>query len=161
MHDEGFFDGLPFFRVIPGFLIQFGISPDVTKHRKLQALGNVPDDERHDEAPDFEDGIVSFAGYGPDSRSTHLFITLGDQPGGLTFGSSCSQLGAQSVGGASRQGRQRHERRAQHLPRLRRPRRSGSAAPLLPILSSRAVDMFARSPALSQAKLDPLHSSAA
>ena len=80
MHDEGFFDGLPFFRVLPGFLIQFGITPDVTKHRKLQALGNVPDDERHDEAPDFEDGIVSFAGYGPDSRSTHLFITLGDQP---------------------------------------------------------------------------------
>ena len=28
----------------------------------------------------FTDGVVSFAGYAKDSRSTHLFITLGTQP---------------------------------------------------------------------------------
>ena len=31
--------------------------------------------------PDAAAGIVSFAGYSKDSRSTHLFVTYGNQPG--------------------------------------------------------------------------------
>ena len=76
---DGFFDDLPFFRAISGFLIQFGISPDKEKQRKWQLAGNIPDDP-HATVP-FTDGIVSYAGYGKDSRGTHLFLTLGQQPG--------------------------------------------------------------------------------
>ena len=66
-------------RAIPNFLIQFGISTDAAVQRKWNGMGNIKDDP-HSETP-FTDGIVSFAGYGTDSRSTHLFLTLGKQPG--------------------------------------------------------------------------------
>ena len=78
--ETGFLDGLPFFRAIPGFLIQFGISPDAEKQAAAERLGNIQDDPKPQNVP-FVDGIVSFAGYGKDSRSTHLFLTLGSQPG--------------------------------------------------------------------------------
>ena len=76
---DGFFTDLPFFRAIPRFLIQFGISPNTDMQAKWQANGNIADDP-HPNIP-FSDGIVSYAGYGKDTRSTHLFLTLGDQPG--------------------------------------------------------------------------------
>jgi len=79
MVKDGFFTDLPFFRAIPNFLIQFGISPDAEKHKRWQARGNIKDDERG--TTPFTDGIVSYAGYGKESRSTHLFLTLGNQPG--------------------------------------------------------------------------------
>ena len=76
---DGFFTDLPFFRAIPNFLIQFGISPDAAMMNKWNSAGNIEDDP-HSTVP-FTDGIVSYAGYGPNSRSTHLFLTLGNQPG--------------------------------------------------------------------------------
>ena len=66
-------------RAIPGFLIQFGISPDAEVQRRWNAKGNIADDPPS--TVPFTDGIVSFAGYGKGSRSTHLFLTLGNQPG--------------------------------------------------------------------------------
>jgi len=76
---DKFFDNLPMFRAIPHFLIQFGIQPDITLQQKWQAKGTIKDDPS--KSTPFTDGIVSFAGYGEDSRSTHLFLTLGNQPG--------------------------------------------------------------------------------
>lgn len=76
---SGFFDDLPFFRAIPNFLIQFGISPD--KEKQNMWTKNIPDDPAPSPRIPFTDGLVSFAGYGKDSRSTHLFMTLGNQPG--------------------------------------------------------------------------------
>ena len=67
--------------MLPGFLVQFGINLNAEIHRHWQQQGNIPDDARTAEQPPFRDGVVSFAGYSKDSRSTHLFITLGDQPG--------------------------------------------------------------------------------
>ena len=81
LHQSGFFDGMPFFRAIKGFLIQFGISPSKEQHTKWMAAGNIDDDPVPDPPVAFTDGIVSFACYSKDSRSTHLFITLGNQPG--------------------------------------------------------------------------------
>ena len=81
MQKKGFFAGLPFFRVLTNFLIQFGISPDPEQQAYWRQLGSIQDDEPQGVA--FADGIVSFAGYSKDSRSTHLFITLGDQTSGL------------------------------------------------------------------------------
>ena len=79
MVEDGFFTDLPLFRAIPNFLIQFGISPDRELQQRWQAKGNIADDP-HSSIP-FSDGIVSYAGYGKNSRSTHLFLTLGNQPG--------------------------------------------------------------------------------
>ena len=64
---------------IPGFLVQFGISTDAQKQNVWNAKGNLADDPPS--TIPFEDGIVSYAGYGKGSRSTHLFFTLGHQPG--------------------------------------------------------------------------------
>ena len=71
---------MPFFRAISGFLIQFGITPDREKARYWNDAGTIADDPRMPSQPVFTDGVVSFAGYAKDSRSTHLFITLGTQP---------------------------------------------------------------------------------
>ena len=79
LHADGFFDGMPFFRAIKGFLIQLGISPDKQKHVRWSQAGTIEDDPSPGVA--FTDGIVSFAGYSKDSRSTHLFLTLGTQSG--------------------------------------------------------------------------------
>ena len=76
---DGFFDGLPMFRAVPGFLIQFGINPDHDMQSKWEAAGNIADDSKS--SIPFTDGIVSYAGYGKGSRGTHLFMTLGNQPG--------------------------------------------------------------------------------
>ena len=75
----GFMNGLPMFRAIPNFLIQFGIQPDAALQRKWEAAGNIEDDPRS--TIPFTDGVVSYAGYGKNSRGTHLFMTLGNQPG--------------------------------------------------------------------------------
>ena len=77
--EDGFFTELPFFRAVPRFLVQFGIPPSEDMQAKWNAKGNIKDDPAS--SIPFTDGIVSFAGYGKDSRSTHLFFTLGDQPG--------------------------------------------------------------------------------
>ena len=80
MAEVGFFDDLPFFRAISGFLAQFGISPDPQKQAVFNQMGNIKDDAKPDPAVPFTAGVMAFAGYGEDSRSTQLFLTLGNQP---------------------------------------------------------------------------------
>jgi peptidyl-prolyl cis-trans isomerase A (cyclophilin A) len=69
-----FFDGARFFRVIPGFVVQFGMaaSPAVNKAWDLP----IKDDPvKHTNMP----GSVVFAATSqPNSRTTQLFINLGD-----------------------------------------------------------------------------------
>ena len=60
--EGGFFNNLPFFRMLPGFLVQFGISLDTNTHRHWQSQGNIGDDPRTAEQPPFRDGVISFAG---------------------------------------------------------------------------------------------------
>jgi peptidyl-prolyl cis-trans isomerase A (cyclophilin A) len=68
-----FFDGVKFFRVVPSFVIQFGISPDPKVSAAWQNA-TIPDDpvKEHNVR-----GAVTFASAGPDSRTTQLFINLG------------------------------------------------------------------------------------
>lgn len=64
LFERGFYDRSHFFRVVPNFLVQFGIS--YSKDEDLQHLAHrtIPDDPplRGDKAVAFEPGIVSFAG---------------------------------------------------------------------------------------------------
>ena len=70
----GFFDGARFFRVLPRFVVQFGIAAD-PKTNRLWSNANIPDDpvEQHNER-----GMVTFATAGPNTRSTQLFINMKD-----------------------------------------------------------------------------------
>jgi peptidyl-prolyl cis-trans isomerase A (cyclophilin A) len=67
---HGFYDGAAFFRVLPGFAVQFGVSgrPELDAVWNEQTLPDEP--RRMTNAA----GTVAFAKAGPDSRTTQLFI---------------------------------------------------------------------------------------
>ena len=70
-----FFDGAPFFRVIPNFMAQFGLNPDpnVSKAWSNQNLTDEPVKQSN------KRGFVTFAKSSmPNSRTTQLFINYGD-----------------------------------------------------------------------------------
>src|SRR5260370_22369701 len=71
----GFFTDAAFFRVLPGFMAQFGISsrPDVAS---VWSNANMPDDPVRQSN---KRGMVTFAQTSaPNTRSTQLFINYGD-----------------------------------------------------------------------------------
>jgi peptidyl-prolyl cis-trans isomerase A (cyclophilin A) len=69
-----FFDGSPFFRVIPGFMVQFGLNtnPKVSSVWKTQDLQDEPVKGSN------KRGFISYAKAGPNSRTTQVFINYGD-----------------------------------------------------------------------------------
>jgi len=72
---SGFYDGVAFYRVHPGFMVQFGISPkpDVTK---AWDNANIQDDPVMGSN---KRGIVTYAmSSAPNSRSTQVFINFKD-----------------------------------------------------------------------------------
>ncbi len=72
---NGFFDGVRFFRVVPGFVVQFGIHGDPTLATKW-LHSNIPDDSVVESN---KRGFLTYAKSGaPNSRSTQLFINLAD-----------------------------------------------------------------------------------
>jgi peptidyl-prolyl cis-trans isomerase A (cyclophilin A) len=71
---EGFYDGVRFFRVIDGFMAQFGISADPAVAGAWQGA-RIPDDPV---VASNSRGRISFAMAGPGSRTTQLFINYDD-----------------------------------------------------------------------------------
>jgi cyclophilin family peptidyl-prolyl cis-trans isomerase len=69
-----FYDGSHFFRVLPGFVVQFGISPrpEVSKVWRAATIQDDPVKQSNLR------GFVSFATSGPNTRTTQVFINLGD-----------------------------------------------------------------------------------
>ncbi len=73
--DDGFYDGCKFFRVVPGFVVQFGLAAD-------------PADNADWAQPIADDPVVrsnnrrtlSFATAGANTRTTQVFVNLEDNP---------------------------------------------------------------------------------
>lgn len=77
---DGYFDGSHFFRVVPNFLVQFGISYNKELHREY-TFKTIPDDPPplgDGVKVEFHKGMISFAGGGANSRTTQMFIAYGD-----------------------------------------------------------------------------------
>ena len=72
----GFFDDARFFRVLRGFIAQFGIPADPAVARVWRDM-NIPDEPARERNVR---GTLSYAAAGPGTRTTQLFINLRDNP---------------------------------------------------------------------------------
>lgn len=70
----GFFDNTEFFRVVEGFMVQFGISayPDVNTKWREARIKDDPNKQKNTR------GRFTFATSGTDSRTSQVFINFGD-----------------------------------------------------------------------------------
>jgi peptidyl-prolyl cis-trans isomerase A (cyclophilin A) len=73
----GFYNDARFFRVISGFMVQFGINgnPQISK---VWRDANIKDDPVK---ASNKRGMITFATAGPDTRTTQVFINFGDNAG--------------------------------------------------------------------------------
>lgn len=74
-----FFDGVTFFRVVRGFVVQFGINPDPAVSRAWQNATIKDDPVKASNTP----GTITYADAGPNTRSTQVFVNLGNNAASL------------------------------------------------------------------------------
>mmetsp|Transcript_54370 Transcript_54370/g.117687 ORF Transcript_54370/g.117687 Transcript_54370/m.117687 type:complete len:435 (-) Transcript_54370:129-1433(-) len=100
---DKYLDGSAFFRAVENWLVQFGLSPNAELRAKWQATPPLKDDPLRPDIP-IKRGTMAFAGSGPDSRTTQIWMafepsdTLGTMPWETPFAqvigdSSLSALG--------------------------------------------------------------------
>ncbi|MGP0072148.1 MAG: peptidylprolyl isomerase [Bryobacteraceae bacterium] len=74
--NSGFFNGDRFFRVVPNFVVQWGIHGDPVVQLNWRSK-TIPDDPVKESN---RRGSITFATAGPNTRTTQLFINLADNP---------------------------------------------------------------------------------
>jgi peptidyl-prolyl cis-trans isomerase A (cyclophilin A) len=77
--EKGFYNDCRFFRVLPGFIAQFGITGDPTVMSKWRS-SSIPDDPVR--VSNLR-GTVVFATGGPNTRTTQIFVNTRDQGNGF------------------------------------------------------------------------------
>ncbi|MCA9073372.1 MAG: peptidylprolyl isomerase, partial [Planctomycetaceae bacterium] len=75
--EEGFYDQTRFFRVLPDFMVQWGINGD-PQVQSLWRNRNIPDDRVRQTN---KRGTITFATSGPNSRTTQVFINYKNNRG--------------------------------------------------------------------------------
>lgn len=92
---EGYYDGTHFFRVLQGFVVQFGIHRDPTVSR-IWRDAIIPDDPV---TGSNSRGTLTYGTAGPNTRTTQLFINLVDNPrlDGLGFAPFARVTGGMDV----------------------------------------------------------------
>lgn len=71
---SGYYDGVRFFRVLPGFMAQFGINGDTAVNTAWRERRIADDPVRRTNVR----GMVTFATAGPGTRTTQVFINYGN-----------------------------------------------------------------------------------